>query len=339
MAKYTRTQRKESTFCQFTMNLQLSKFISARLSVVSIASCPFWFICRHLAFHIRLTLLARHSRIRRALNPTIQKICTGSHVRFGFNEHSTYQTNFSWLRIRPAQQKNMLISDERTTNKTLGHLSTITSSDKQNNMGLQTHRTTTPKRRKPKSTQTHQPRNVIFFFLSDTTHPIRNPILAKIEVEKQENHHFCQPFAPIDLSIFKKTTCVLHHLAFLVWLPSRIFSSPNTCFQPRKPNFLMVFLPPLSHVLMVSKWFYDTFAVYFHAHRLAFSSILTCIQHQNALRLAPKCTAFSTKLHCIQHQNALHFAAKRTLFCCKQLRNWCKLRFYAMYIHFDSIHN
>ena len=157
----------------------------------------------------------------------------------------------------------------------------------------------------------------IFLFLSDTTHPIRNPILAKIEVEKQENHHFCQPFDPIDLSVFKKTTCVLHHLAFLVWLPSRIFSSLNTCFQPRKPNFLMGILSPLSHVLMVSKWFYDTFAVYFHAHRLAFSSILACIQHQNAL----------------------HFAAKRTIFCRKQPRNWCKLRFYAMYIHFDSIHN
>lgn len=123
------------------------------------------FVCRHLAFHIRLTLLARYSRIRRTLYPTIHKICTGSHVRFGFNEHSTYQTNFSWLRIRPAQQKNVPISDERTTNKTVGHLSTIASSDKQNNMGLQTHRATTPKCRKPKSTQTHQPRNVFFLFI------------------------------------------------------------------------------------------------------------------------------------------------------------------------------
>ena len=122
------------------------------------------FVCRHLAFHIRLTLLARYSRIRRTLYPTIHKICTGSHVRFGFNEHSTYQTNFSWLRIGPAQQKNVSISDERTTNKTVGHLSTIASSDKQNNMGLQTHRATTPKCRKPKSTQTHQPRNVFFSF-------------------------------------------------------------------------------------------------------------------------------------------------------------------------------
>ena len=124
----------------------------------------------------------------------------------------------------------MLISGERTTNKTIGHLSTIASSDKQNNMGLQTHRAITPKRHKHINTQTHQLRNLNVFFLSYITHPVRHPILAKIEVEKQENHHFCQPFAPIDLSVFKKTTCVLHHLAFLVWLPSRIFSSPNICF-------------------------------------------------------------------------------------------------------------
>ena len=188
------------------------------------------FVCRYLAFHIRLTLLARHSRIRRALYPTIQKNCTGTHVRFGFNEHSTYQTNFSWLRIRPAQQKNMLISGERTTNKTIGHLSTIASSDKQNNMGLQTHRAITPKRHKHINTQTHQLRNLNVFFLSYITHPVRHPILAKIEVEKQENYHFYHPFAPIDLSVFKNTTCILHHFAFLVCLPSRIFSSLNTCF-------------------------------------------------------------------------------------------------------------
>ena len=204
----------------FQLVYQSSPLLSVHLS----------FVCWHLAFHIRLTLLARHSRIRRALYPTIHKICTGSHVRFGFNEHSTYQTNFSWLRIRPAQQKNMPISNERTTNKTLGHLSTIASSDKQNNMGLQTHRATTPKCRKPIITQTHQLRNVNLFFLSYITYPSRNPILAKIEVEKQENYHYCQLFAPIDLSVFKKTTCILHHLAFLVWLPSRFFSSPNTCF-------------------------------------------------------------------------------------------------------------
>ena len=33
---------------------------------------------------------------------------------------------------------------------------------------------------------------------------------------------------------------------------------------------------------MVSKWFYDTFAVYFHAHRLAFSTKMHSILRQNA---------------------------------------------------------
>ena len=164
MAKYTRTQRKESTFCQLTMYLQLSKFISACLSVVSSASCPS-FVCLSVSGLSHPLDIARQAfKNKTGIIPKNTKNCTGSHVQFGFNEHSTYQTNFSWLRLRPAHQKNMPISDERTTNKTVGNLSTIASSDKQNNMGLQTHRATTPKCRKPKSTQTHQPRNVFFSF-------------------------------------------------------------------------------------------------------------------------------------------------------------------------------
>ena len=42
-----------------------------------------------------------------------------------------------------------------------------------------------------------------------------------------------------------------------------------------------------------------TIAVEIYAFRLAFSSILHCILHQNTLRLAPKRTAFSGILHCI----------------------------------------
>jgi len=40
-------------------------------------------------------------------------------------------------------------------------------------------------------------------------------------------------------------------------------------------------------------------AVYFYAFRIAFSSILHCVLHQNALRLAPKCAAFCTKTPCV----------------------------------------
>ena len=41
----------------------------------------------------------------------------------------------------------------------------------------------------------------------------------------------------------------------------------------------------------------------------AFSTILPCVLHQNALHLAPKRTAFSTKTQAFLHQNAPHLAA------------------------------
>ena len=72
--------------------------------------------------------------------------------------------------------------------------------------------------------------------------------------------------------------------------------------------------------------------------RTAFSTKTHCVQHQNALRLAPKYTAFSTKMHHVQHQNAPRLAPKCTIFGCKQPQTWCKLRFYAMCIHFACIH-
>jgi len=40
----------------------------------------------------------------------------------------------------------------------------------------------------------------------------------------------------------------------------------------------------------------------------AFSTILPCVLHQNALHLASKRTAFSTKTHAILHLNTLYFA-------------------------------
>ena len=58
-----------------------------------------------------------------------------------------------------------------------------------------------------------------------------------------------------------------------------------------------------------------------------------------ALRFAAFCLAFSTKMACVLHQNAVRFAAYCTIFCCKQPKSWCKLQFYAMYIHFACINN
>jgi len=71
----------------------------------------------------------------------------------------------------------------------------------------------------------------------------------------------------------------------------------------------MTILPFSVMFLMAHKGFIYTIAVHFYAFRLAFSTILPCILHQNALHLAPKCTVFCTKTHSILHQNALHFVA------------------------------
>jgi len=59
---------------------------------------------------------------------------------------------------------------------------------------------------------------------------------------------------------------------------------------------------------MVLKGFVYTIAAYIYAFRLAFSTILPCVLHQNALHLAPKRTLFCTKMHCVLHHIALCFA-------------------------------
>ena len=51
------------------------------------------------------------------------------------------------------------------------------------------------------------------------------------------------------------------------------------------------------------------FVSHLAANCTAFSSILPCVLHQNALHLASKRKAFSIKTHAILHQNALNFAA------------------------------
>ncbi|OFQ19226.1 hypothetical protein HMPREF2955_09535 [Prevotella sp. HMSC073D09] len=60
----------------------------------------------------------------------------------------------------------------------------------------------------------------------------------------------------------------------------------------------MVVLPFLAMCFMVLKGFIYTFVVDFYAFRLAFSTILHCILHQNALYFAPKRLAFSGKTQC-----------------------------------------
>ena len=152
----------------------------------------------------------------------------------------------------------------------------------------------------------------------------------------QVNRTFFQPFTPFNMFNFKKTTCILYHLAFLDWLPTNYYLHPKTHFQTSKTHFLTIILPFLAQCFMALKGFVYAIAAYFYAFRLAFSTILHCILHHFNLHLAPKCTAFSTKTHCVQHQNALRLAAYCTIFCYKQPKSWCKWQPPQINIHFAA---
>ena len=69
----------------------------------------------------------------------------------------------------------------------------------------------------------HALKNLNSYDLFYKTLPIRHPILAKIQAAKQSISTFFPSRTFHFLSILKKTTCILHHFAFLFWLPARIF--------------------------------------------------------------------------------------------------------------------
>ena len=74
------------------------------------------------------------------------------------------------------------------------------------------------------------------------------------------------------------------------------------------------------------------------ANRTAFSTILPCVLHQNALYFAPKRSVFCTKTQCILHQNALRFGAYCTIFSSKWLLKQRKWQFLQINIHFVNVH-
>ena len=82
---------------------------------------------------------------------------------------------------------------------------------------------------------------------------------------------------PLTLSIFKNKTYVLHHLAFLVWLEVRFFSSPNTPILPLKTHFSIDILPLSATYFVVQEGFIYTITVDIHTFYLAFSTISHCI--------------------------------------------------------------
>ena len=102
-------------------------------------------------------------------------------------------------------------------------------------------------------------------------------ILGKMLAVNWANWHYFQFFASLTRSIFKHKTCILHHFAFLDWLPPHYFLRPITRFYPLKPHFLTAILPFIVLILMVRKGFVYARVVHIYAFRLAFSSILRCI--------------------------------------------------------------
>ena len=104
----------------------------------------------------------------------------------------------------------------------------------------------------------------------------------------------------------------MHHLAFLVWLPTRIFATPNyPHFTPKTPLFDGCFAP-FGHVFHSSKrfclyhlqWIFMLFVSHLAPFHLAFSTKTHSILHQNARHFAPKRKAFSNKTHSILLQIA-----------------------------------
>ena len=148
----------------------------------------------------------------------------------------------------------------------------------------------------------------------------------KRQVKKQANSHIFYYFTPWHLSVFKHKTCILHHLAFLEWLPTHNFPSPITHILPLKRHFLAAILPFPAMCFMVRRGFIYTISLYVYAYCLAFNGILYYVLYLFTLHLASKRTAFSTKTRYVLHQNTLHLAAYCTAFSGKTHKSWCKWR-------------
>ena len=100
-----------------------------------------------------------------------------------------------------------------------------------------------------------------------------------------------------------------------------IFQAQLHAFNPPNPTFQHKFCPS-GHVFNGTKGAY----LFLYSVYLCLSF---CINPHFWL-------TFSTKTHCIQHQNALHLAPKRTPFYCKQPVIWCKWLSFHIKIHFAT---
>ena len=84
--------------------------------------------------------------------------------------------------------------------------------------------------------------NLVFIFYK--TAPPRHGVLEKTGGKKYSKCRVFSSFLfPFFSSFQGRLTCVLHHFAFLVCLPTHYFLRPITHFQPLKLHFLTAVLP------------------------------------------------------------------------------------------------
>ena len=114
---------------------------------------------------------------------------------------------------------------------------------------------------KSTNSKAHQRKILNYYFFLLQNHSNFRSVLAKILVIKQVNCHYSWPFTPFVLSVLKNKTCILHHIAFLVWLPTHYFLRPTTHFQPLKTYFLTIILPILTMCFMVLRGFIQGYSV------------------------------------------------------------------------------
>ena len=232
------------------------------------------------------------------------------------NRGGVHSKSTHWLinsrKPTTAERHQLTNSQAQKLINSQAHQLTISSTQKLTNSkthqltSLQTHQLKSSPTRQLTSSSTQKLKSLSFILQQCSGF---RSVLAKIQLKKQAKCHYFQLFTLWGLSIFKPRTCILHHLAFLFWLPARIFSTPKTYFQPLKTHFSTTISPFSALFFMVHKGFVYAIVVYFYAFCITFSGISHCVQHQNAQHLASKRTAFSGILHCVQHQNAQHFAA------------------------------
>ena len=113
----------------------------------------------------------------------------------------------------------------------------------------------------------------------------------------------------------------LHFVPFSLsrLVASSYFSKPNYTLLATKIPLFNHYFAPFGHVFNVSKRFY----LYNCCGCVCF---LTCIKHLFALHLASFRLVFCTKTHCILHQNAMYLAPKCSAFSGKTPKIWCKWR-------------